>query len=373
MKIGFVSTVHGHQWPGTEYLWSACAELLLQMQHEVVVSASTHFSGAPMLENLLSKGARLRLVPPVSGRMSRIRQRFFNPFRHLSRQNLDLLVISSGSAYDPVYWPSLGRFLIETTIPFVFICHFNAETFWVDDRMREIMTNIFQKAQATVFVCRENQRLTERQIGMSIPRTEIIVEPLCLHQPEPLPWPDKTENDSWRLACVARLEPRWKGQDVLFEVLADGKWKDRNYTLSLFGQGTEERYLRKLSKFYGLEKKVVFAGFSNPTAIWREHHLQVLATRGEGGPMVISEGMICGRAAVTTRCGFNTDYISDGQTGFLAAFATSECFGAKMEEAWNRRDDWQAMGLMAQQSISGKLADFNTPDRLLKLILSGSH
>ena len=116
--------------------------------------------------------------------------------------------------------------------------------------------------------------------------------PLCLNLTEPLPWPDKADDAPWRFACVARLEPRWKGQDVLFEVLADDKWKHRNYTLSLFGQGAEESYLRNLSTFYGLEKKIIFAGFSNPTAVWREHHLQVLATRGEGGPMVITEGMI---------------------------------------------------------------------------------
>jgi glycosyltransferase involved in cell wall biosynthesis len=169
---------------------------------------------------------------------------------------------------------------------------------------------------------------------------------------------------------VARLESRWKGQDVLFEVLADDKWKGRNYTLSLFGQGAEEGYLQKLSRFYGLEKKIIFAGFSNPTAIWREHHLQVLAARGEGGPMVITEGMMCSRMAVTTRCGFNADYILDGQTGFLAAFSTPECFGLKIEEAWNRREDWRAMGIMAHQSISTRMADFNAPERLLKLILS---
>jgi glycosyltransferase involved in cell wall biosynthesis len=369
MKVAFISTVQGHHWPGSEYLWSACAERLLKMQHQVVVSASLDLREAKPIESLQSKGASVHLVPAVSGRVSRIRQRFFNPFQHLSKQNLDLMVISSGSAYDPVYRPALGKFLCETNIPFVFICHFNAETFWVDDPMREMMATIYQKAKTTVFVSRDNQRLTERQLGMAIPRAEIIVPPLCLNLAEPLPWPGKVADAPWRFACVARLESRWKGQDVLFEVLADDKWKSRNYTLSLFGQGAEESYLRKLSQFYGLEKKVVFAGFSNPTAIWHEHHLQVLAARGEGGPMVITEGMMCGRVAVTTRCGFNADYILDGQTGFIAQFATPECFGANMEEAWNRREDWQAMGAMAHRSIKEKTADFNASERLLKLLL----
>ena len=171
MNIGFVSTVQGHQWPGSEYLWSACAERLLQMQHQVVISASADLKGAQALENLQSKGASVHLVSPVSGRVGRIAQRVLNPFRHLSKQALDLLVISAGCAYDPVYRRALGRFLRETGIPFVFICHFNAETFWVDDRMREVMTTIFQKAKTTVFVSCDNRRLTERQLGMTIPQS----------------------------------------------------------------------------------------------------------------------------------------------------------------------------------------------------------
>jgi len=370
MKVGFVSTVQGHQWPGSEYLWSACAEQLLQQQQQVVVSASSDLRGAKALKNLSSKGADIRLIAPITSRASRIQQQFFNPFRRLSGENLDVLIVSSGCAYDPVYRPSLGQFLCETTIPIVFICHFNAETFWVDEPMRMMMSTIFKKSRTTVFVSQENQRLTERQLGMAIPRAEIIVPPLCLNLDEPLAWPVKADDEPWRFACVARLEPRWKGQDVLFEVLSDEKWKERNYILSLYGQGAEDEYLRKLCKFYGLGGKVVFAGFSNPKAIWQEHHLQVLAARGEGGPMVITEGMICGRAAVTTRCGFNTDYINDGQNGFLAGFATSGCFGGKLEEAWNRREDWQAMGKMAHQSIKIRMSDFNAPERLMKIILN---
>ncbi|MEI9864583.1 MAG: hypothetical protein WDN00_08530 [Limisphaerales bacterium] len=98
---------------------------------------------------------------------------------------------------------------------------------------------------------------------MAIPRAEVIVPPLCLNSSEPLPWPDNAADGLWRLACVARLEPRWKGQDVLFEVLADDKWKNRNFTLSLYGQGADEGYLKKLSRFYGLERKLSSPDFQN--------------------------------------------------------------------------------------------------------------
>jgi glycosyltransferase involved in cell wall biosynthesis len=369
MKIGFISTVHGHQWPGSEYIWAACAEQLLAQKHEVLACVSVDLRSARPLQDLQGKGVAVHFVERSTGRIGRIRQKYFNPLNKLQTASLDQVIISAGSPYDPIYWPVLGEFLRTTRVPFIFIGHFNAETFWVDDGMRSTMKEIFEKAAASVFVCLENYRLAERQLGCAIPNVTIIAEPLQANLPEPLPWPERKDNQPWRLACVARLEPRWKGQDVLFEILADSKWKERNYLLNLFGQGAEEGYLRRLCKHYGLENQVKFAGYTAPENIWREHHIQILATRGEGGPMVITEGMMCGRAAITTRCGFNGDYIHDGQNGFLADFAVPECFGRKMEEAWNRREEWKAMGVQAHNSIKQRLDDFKAPERLLKLIL----
>lgn len=371
MKVAFISTVTGAQWPGSEYLWSACADLLLAQRHEVLACVSSDLRGAPALKALEAKGAELHFVSRSAGRIARLRHKLLNPLDKLSATRLNLLVVSSGSPYDPVYWPALGNFLLATGVPFIFISHFNAETFWVDDGMRDLMGRIFQKAAASVFVCEENKRLTERQLAVSIPRAHVIVPPLNVDLAEPLSWPEKTEDQPWRFACVARLEPRWKGQDVLFEILADSKWKQRNYTLSLFGQGTEEQYLRKLCGYYGLADRIKFAGSSTPQQIWRDHHVQLLATRGEGGPMVITEGMMCGRIAIATRCGFIGEYLRDGENGFLADFATPGCFGQKMEEAWERRGKWREMGVHGHNSVKGRIGDFNAPARLTNLILNG--
>jgi glycosyltransferase involved in cell wall biosynthesis len=369
MKIAFVSTVQGHKWPGSEYLWSACANRLLAAKHRVFVGVSEDFRGAAPLEKMQTAGAEVEFISPGFGRLARLREKITPAYQSLERFQPDILIVSSGSAYDPVYLSALGKFLVATKIPFIFICHFNAETFWVDEPMRVLMAQIFAKAEKAVFVSQENLRLTERQLAAAIPRPAVIVPPLCVSAPEPLAWPEPTTDGPWRLACVARLEPRWKGQDVLFEVLADERWRGRNYQLNLFGQGAEADYLQRLVKFYELEKKVHFAGFAAPEKIWQEHHLQVLAARGEGGPMVITEGMICGRIAVTTRCGFTPEYITDGETGFLADFATTACFGAALESAWHRRTEWREMGCRAHSAIQARLGDFNAPERLLELIL----
>jgi glycosyltransferase involved in cell wall biosynthesis len=368
MKVAFISTVQGHRWPGSEYLWSECAGQLLTSGHQCFARVSSDCAGAEVLRNLAARGLVVEYDTPRPGRWSRVRDQYISPFRGLTAFAPDVIVVSSGSAYDPFYQPALGRFLQGTDRPFIFICHFNAETFWVDEAMRGVMGRIYQKAAGSVFVSHENRRLTERQLAVEISKSKIIPPPLRLDLPAPLPWPEPTPEGLLRLACVARLEPRWKGQDVLFEVLAGPKWKDRNYALSLFGEGAEEAYLRRLAKFFGLGGKVIFAGYASPQKIWSTHHLQVLPARGEGGPMVTTEGMMCGRIAVSTRCGHNPDYIVDGDTGFLAAFPTAECFDAKLEEAWSVRLKWREMGFKAHAAIRQKMDSFAATGRLMSLI-----
>lgn len=87
--------------------------------------------------------------------------------------------------------------------------------------------------------------------------------------------------------------------------------------------------------------------------------------------MVITEGMMCGRIAIATRCGFIGEYLRDGENGFLADFATPGCFGQKMEEAWERRGKWREMGVHGHNSVKGRIGDFNAPARLTNLILNG--
>jgi|SRR5882724_257085 len=369
MKVAFISTVQGHQWPGSEYLWSECADRLLASGHQAFAVVSRDCEGAEVLGKLSERGLALEYSTPHPGRWSRVRDRFINPFHKLNAFAADLMVVSSGSAYDPGYQPALAQLLHSTSIPFIFLCHFNAETFWVDDRMRAVMGRVYEKAAGSVFVSRENRRITERQLAMKISRSTIIPPPLRLDLKAPLSWPETTGDPLWRLACVARLEPRWKGQDVLFEVLADRKWKQRNVALSLFGEGSEEPYLRQLAAFFGLGDKIIFAGYATPLKIWSSHHLQVLPARGEGGPMVTTEGMMCGRIAVSTRCGHNPDYIVDGETGFLAAFPTPECFDAKMEEAWSRKQEWREMGIKAHTAIRQHMDSFAATDQLMALIM----
>lgn len=368
MRVAFISTVHGHGWPGSEFLWGETAGKLLDQGHEVFARCSVDFRNSKVLQGLIGKGLCYDPIQPTFSRLARLMSRFLNPLAKLRAWNPELVVVSAGSAFDISYSPPLARFLLESGIPFIPICHFNAETFWVDESSRSVMRRVYEKAANSVFVSADNHRITERQLALKIKNFHVIRPPFPLVLDGPLPWPEVVDA-CWNLACVARLESRWKGQDVLFEVLGRPEWKQRQWKLNLYGEGSEEGYLRNLAQHYGINERVVFHGFvSDRSEIWRNNHIQVFTTRGEGGPMVLTEGMACGRVAVITDCGNAREYVEDGADGFLAEFATPEIFAAALERAWVRRSEWQAMGIQAHEKILRLSLNENPSDLLIEMI-----
>jgi glycosyltransferase involved in cell wall biosynthesis len=367
MRVAFISTVHGHGWPGSEFLWGETAGKLLDQGQEVFARCSADFRNSKVLQGLIGKGLCYEPVQPRYSRIQRLAGRFFDPMAKLKSWNPELVVVSAGSAFDISYSPPLARFLLESGIPFIPICHFNAETFWVDESSRSVMQKIYKKSAVSVFVSADNHRITERQLALKIENFHLIRPPFPFVLGEPLPWPEVVD-ECWNFACVARLESRWKGQDVLFEVLGRPEWKQRQWKLNLYGEGSEEGYLRNLAQHYGINERVIFHGFvSDRSEIWRNNHIQVFPTRGEGGPMVLTEGMACGRVAVIANCGNAREYVEEGVDGFLAAFATPEVFADALERAWERRHEWKNMGILAHLRIA-RQCDFDPSKDLIELL-----
>jgi glycosyltransferase involved in cell wall biosynthesis len=368
MKIAFISTVHGHGWPGSEYLWAETAARLLDRGNQVFGRCSRDFSNADALKKLIAKGLVYDAFDGRSTRLSRLKEKVFYPLRRLRRWGPDLVVVSAGSAFDISYSPTLMRCLMESGIPFIPICHFNAETFWVDNGNRETMRRVYAAAKNSVFVSEDNHRITERQLALKIENYSVIRPPFPLCLDEPLPWPE-VKNDEWNFACVARLESRWKGQDALFEVLARAEWRERRWKLNLYGEGAEQDYLEKLAAYYGIANRVHFRGFVNDRSeIWRNNHIQVFPTRGEGGPMVLTEGMMAGRCAVISACGNSMEYVSNGVDGFLVDFPTAGCFSQAMEAAWVHRGEWEEMGRAAHRKISHLVSKVSPSEELLRIL-----
>ena len=162
----------------------------------------------------------------------------------------------------------------------------------------------------------------------------------------------------WRLACVGRLAPQAKGQDLIIQTLASDSWKKRNIRVSFFGSGPSSQSLQLLIKRYNLSDIITICGHSsNVNNIWHSHHALILPSRYEGLPLAVVEAMLCHRIPIVTDVAGNREVVQDGLTGFVAPAPTVSYLQETLERAWTLRSEWQSMGQAAGQSIRSKVPE----------------
>lgn len=348
MRIAFVSTMLGWTWGGSEELWSQTAIRLKQDGHDVQATVAYHSKPSPKVASLVSQGIELgtfgrqhhALMARIFNKLTRGRQR---PYSRLKRFNPDLVVISQGHNAGGFDWTNVCR---EASIPYVLIVHCNSEFMWFADPVIKDAVEAYGAAHKVFCVSQSNLNLLRMQLGDPIPNGEVIWNPYNV-SPETVPvWP--VQNGLWKLACVARMDPAAKGQELLMQVLARPEWRARPVELSLFGEGPYEQTLRRLAAMLELNHVHFRGHVADIKTIWEQNHLLVLPSRYEGLPLVIVEAMWCGRPAVVTEVAGNAEVCVDNETGFVVPAPTVDLLAQTLERAWERREDWQSMGQAAR-------------------------
>lgn len=262
------------------------------------------------------------------------------------RQRPDLVVVSQGGNSDGWAWM---RFCRDEGLPFVAIMQCNYEEWWPTDEGRDDFAACYHAARKVYCVSKRNLELLERQIGGTLPSAVVVWNPCATLSDSPPGWP--VTNHVCKLACVARLEPAAKGQDLLFQVLACPPWRERSVEVNLYGRGAYEKSLQQLAHYFQLPNLRFRGHVEDVRSIWQENHLLVLLSRYEGLPLALVEAMRCERPAVVTDVGGSAELCVNEETGFVAPAPTVKLVAEAMERAWNRRADWQAMGSAARERV----------------------
>lgn len=346
MRFAFVSTMAAWPWGGSEELWSRTAVQLKRAGHDVQASV-LHW---PRLSNKVKLLARQGIaigtypsyqVTPTRRIWNKLTLRYPRSYNRLKRFKPDLVVISQGHNSGGLDWAKVCR---DAAIPYVVIVQCNSEHWWFVD-VEEAAAG-YAAARKVFCVSRSNLNLLRMQLGDSVPNGEVVWNPYNVSPEDNPTWP--VENGRWRLACVARLDPAAKGQELLLEILARPEWRARPVELNLFGEGVHELALRRLAGMLNLNQVHFRGQVSDIKAIWEQNHLLVLPSRYEGLPLALVEAMWCSRPAVVTDVAGNTEVCVDNETGFVAPAPTVALLADTLERAWNRREDWQRMGQAAR-------------------------
>lgn len=350
-------------WGGSEELWSGAALVLRQRGHVILTGRSETWPPGrlhPRWRRLQAAGVGVKnftvgsLAQAVVDAINRFIPTLFRPAKRLHNLALalklrllapDLVVISQGQSFDGCYPVMLPEISKTAGIPYVLISQKAAEIHWPDDSQLRLLRRGYLDAAAIYFVSRHNCRLVSQQLALDIPAAQIVQNPFLVSHEQPLPWPDCSDG-VWRLACVARMWPLEKAQDVLLNVLAMEKWRSRSLEVNFFGEGPMAHALQAMARHLRLER-VSFPGFTPPTEIWAKHHALVLPTRAEGLPLAQVEAMLCGRPVIVADAGGTSEIMEDGIHGFLAVAACETAVDHALERAWQCREDWPVMGAAA--------------------------
>jgi glycosyltransferase involved in cell wall biosynthesis len=357
MRFAFISTMDGSPWGGSEELWSQTAIQLKRSGHEVqaTVVKWPHISDRVAL--LTKHGISVHLHPSYrSGGAKGVWDRFTfglrRSYSRLKRFNPDLVVISQGHNSGGF---ECARVCREAAIPYVIIVHCNSELWWFQDRSLTDAAASYKAARKVFCVSRGNLNLLRMQLGDPLQNGEIVWNPFKVSTQDIPVWPDES---GWcRMACVGRLDPAAKGQELILQVLARPEWRARPVELSFFGEGPYELTLRSLAEMLTLNNIRFRGQVGDIRSIWNENHLLVLPSRYEGLPLVLVEAMWCGRPSVVTDVGGNAEICVDGETGFVAPAPTVLSLANALERAWERRSEWRQMGQAARARAKSQIPE----------------
>jgi glycosyltransferase involved in cell wall biosynthesis len=355
-KYLFVMAQEGFPWGGSEPLWSSAAEHLVRPGNEVRVSVKDWGKAVPQIEHLRSAGCKIfprpdqYKIPPFFVRQYR---RIFPPppitESHMAAAgaDVDLVVVCSPDNKTGLEWmesaSAAGR-------KYAVIAQSAVVYWWPNDDDAERLAESYEKASGAYFVSQGILEISRDQFGSPLSNAKVVRNPFNVRYDACPPWPASPDGEL-ALACVGRVDVISKGQDLLLQVLGLPHWRQRKVRLSVFGEGPNERGLRRMAERLGL-KNVTFRGQLNDVeAIWAEHHALVLPSRFEGMPLVVMEAMLCGRPCIATDVGGNRELIRDGVNGFLAKAPTVELLDEAMNRAWENRSRLRAMGDISARDV----------------------
>lgn len=173
-------------------------------------------------------------------------------------------------------------------------------------------------------------------------------------------WPGEREK---RIVAVGRLEPQ-KNHRLLLEAFAQFTVHYPEYTLELFGKGTLEQELRVLAKRLGIDKCVIFRGFSDQVREdIRKAAMYVLSSDYEGISNSMLEALALGVPVIATDCpcGGARTYIRTGVNGLLVPTGDERALADAMmclakDPGMGQRFGQEGQKLKEQLSVS-KIAD----------------
>lgn len=378
MRIAIISDLDGWGWAGCEELWAASAKRALQDGHKVAFFQNRETITPGKIQPLREMG--LELILPslgarivewvrrrVSWKLGSVAAQWFPSFSGIRQFAPDVVFLNAGVAIpSSAFMEDLER-SSALKFPYVLMCH-SSYLFEkpIERQVQERAACCYLGAWRVLFAAERTCKETEHLLTAKLSHATIVRNPVNLSGTSPLSMPT---GSTVRIASIGRLAIPTKGLDIVLAALGSPQFKDRDWQLSIYGDGPHRPQLERLAEHYRINDRVVFKGYMQDVrAIWAENHLLALPSRNESAPLALVEAMLCGRPSVANDVGGICEWVSEPETGFVSRGIDIESFQSALGRAWSARLDWGAIGQRAREKAL-QMIDPDPGGSVLKILL----
>lgn len=358
MTIVIISMIRDN-WGGSEELWYDMAKAAIERGHTIIHLGYKTPVKHKKMQELEKLGVRSLQRPGwIPSSLSEfdklfylgknyLRKKIHSPVKKVFAENPDV-VIYNGTCYSISQEKELLKYIERKATRFYIIGHLNNEfQREINEKEAESVKLAYRLSKKVFFVSKRSLLTATRQLCTEIGNAAIIKNPVNLGSTEPIHFPSL--EGSLQMACVGNLVTKHKGQDILFETLS--KWENKNWTLNVYGYGYDKDYLVKLSHHLKLDYKIFFHGKTDDVRkIWATNHVLLMPSIMEGMPLAIVEAMICGRICIATDVGGISEWITEGENGFIAQAPTVPLILNALRKAWDVRHKWPEIAFNAHKA-----------------------
>jgi len=233
-----------------------------------------------------------------------------------------VLTIIGGDIYDPSKWYSPHR----------------------NPLLKLVVRSVLRKANRHTAISRDIETRTRDIYGFD--RT---IDVISLGITEPMFEPRTRQDlglqgDVTYLVSVGRIVRR---KDYPSLLAALKKVERDDVHLLLLGDGPERSNLEALSKQLGIAERVQFRGFVSEEEKYQllaAADVFVLTSLHEGFGLVYLEAMHCGLPIIASRTGGQIDFLTEGETGYLAQTGDAESLASALRRMLAKPEIRAAMG-----------------------------
>ena len=222
-----------------------------------------------------------------------------------------------------------------------------------------------------------NQKLAALVVASRYMKGELVrngfsADRISIHAPVPRPTDGSFQSsfDSRNLLVYSGQIIRGKGVDVLLEALSR---VNTHYEAVIVGEGSHRAHCERLSRRLGLNHRVHFTGFVPQAELKIYHRNASVAVVSSVWPepfgAVGLEAMRCGLPVVGFDAGGISEWLLDGETGYLVPWMDRQQFAGRIETLLRNKKLARTLGENGRELAESRFG-FSTYIRDLEILLA---